>query len=291
MNQISDNKEILDRNSIYQIDIASVIAAKTSRKLPAWLIRYVTKIVHQKEINECILHAKHPVGSGFFMEALNYLDITFEVRGIELLPKPDHKCIFACNHPLGGPEGLILGEMMHRYYGDKFQVPVNDILGHFPPLADFFVPVNVLSSKQTRDVGERMSQMFESDNQVLVFPSGKCARKEHGKITEQPWKKMFITQARRYNRDIVPIHFSGLNSKRYYFLTSFSKAIGLKFNIGMIYLVDELFKQKHKKFVITIGEIIPCSMLDKSKTDPEWAEYIKNKVKILGQSNGELPNM
>jgi putative hemolysin len=121
--------------------------------------------------------------------------------------------------------------------------------------------------------------MFESPYQVLVYPAGKCARKEHGKVTEQPWKKMFITQSRKYERDVVPVHMSGYNSKLFMFLTSFSKFIGLKFNIGMFMLVDELFKKQHKSFVITFGKPIPWqTFTDKSKTPAEWAAWVQNRV-------------
>lgn len=278
-------------NAMFQIDLEKVIAEKVKRPLPRWLVRYIIKVAHQDDINDCIAHAQYPSGINFFHEALKYLDITFEVRGLENLPAKDHPCIFAGNHPLGGPEALIIGEMMRQQYGESFRVPVNNILGYFHPLKEFFVPVNTMSSRQSRDIGERMNAMFESPYQVLVFPAGKCSRREHGRVTEQPWKKMFITQARRYCRDVVPIHSSGRNSRFFYTLTSLSKAIGLKFNIGMFYLVDELFKQRHRKFVLTIGRPIPYTTFDRSRTDAEWAEAVRREVAILEQGNGEKGNM
>ena len=102
---------------------------------------------------------------------------------------------------------------------------------------------------------------------------------------------MFITQSRKYERDVVPVHMSGYNSKLFMFLTSFSKFIGLKFNIGMFMLVDELFKKQHKTFVITFGKPIPYSSFDKSKTDQQWAESVKQIVENLQEGNGQDKNM
>lgn len=229
-------------------------------------------------------------GAGFFDEALKYLNITYRTRGEEKLDK-DKKYIFVCNHPLGGPEALIIGSVFHRLYGEGFQVPVTPIMANLKPLAEFFTPVNNLSSKQSRDLGERIAKMFNSDQQVVVFPAGLCARKIKGKITEMPWKKMFVTQARRYERDVVPVHMSGHNSKWYFFLCKLSKFLRLKINIGMLFLVDELFKQRGNEFVITFGEPVPYTTFDKSKTDLQWAAEMQERVKALAEGNGCVPNM
>lgn len=280
-----------NENQRFQIDIEEILAAKVKRKLPRFVVNFLKRRIHQDEINDCIMQAQYPQGIGFFDEALKYLDITYTVRGAENLPDQAHRCIFAGNHPLGGPEALILGSVMCKYYGESFRVPVNNILAHFHPLAEFFTPVNVFSSHQSRDIGQRMADMFNSPYQVLVYPAGKCARREHGKITEQPWKKMFITQARKYARDVVPMHMSGRNSRLFYNLTSLSKALGLKVNIGMFLLVDELFKNKHKSFVITFGKPISYTTFDKSKTDNQWAEWMKGEMAKLEQGNGQEQNV
>lgn len=281
----------MENNERFQIDIEEILAAKVDRKLPRWLVRFLKRRIHQDEINDCIMRAEHPQGIEFFDEALKYLDIRYTVRGAENLPAGDHRCIFAGNHPLGGPEALILGSVMRRYYGESFRVPVNNILAHFHPLAEFFTPVNVFSSRQSRDIGQNMAEMFKSRYQVLVYPAGKCARKENGKVREQQWKKMFVTQARKYERDVVPLHLSGRNSWWFYFLTGVSKRLGLKFNIGMFLLVDELFKNRHKSFVITFGKPIPWQTFDRSKTDTEWAKWTKARMAELEKGNGEEQNV
>jgi putative hemolysin len=236
------------------------------------------------------MKAEHYCGAGFFDEALKYVGITYKMRGIENLDM-SKKYVFACNHPLGGPEALIIGSLFRQIYGDGFKVPSNQLLMNMKPLKEFFVPVNVISSKQSRDLGVKIAEMFSSDMQVLVFPAGLCARKIKGKVTEMPWKKMFVTQSRKYEKDIVPLHISGFNSKRFFFFSWLSRILKLKFNLGMIFLVDELFNKKGQEFVITIGKPISYTTLDKSKTDLEWAAEIKNKVEELSKDNGCLPNM
>lgn len=278
-----------ERESLF-VDIDKILGPKLRKKLPRFAINYLKRCLHQDEINSIISRVEHPTGAAFFDDALKELDITYRIRGEENIEK-GKRCVFVCNHPLGGPEALIIGSVFHRIYGDGFNVPVTPIMAHLKPLAEFFTPVNNLSSKQSRDLGVRIAEMFNSDKQVLVFPAGLCAKKIKGKVTEMPWKKMFVTQARRYERDVVPVHISGHNSKWYFFLSKVSRLLKLKINIGMLYLVDELFKQRGNEFVITFGEPVLYTAFDKSKTDHQWASEMQERVKALSAGNGCVPNM
>ena len=211
--------EKFNERESYLVDIEKMLGPKLRKKLPRFAINFLKRRLHQKEVNEVIMSVEHYKGVKFFDEALNYLNITYRIRGEEhLATGTDKKYIFVCNHPLGGPEALIIGSIFHRLYGEGFQVPVTPIMANLKPLAEFFTPVNNLSSKQSRDLGAKVAGMFNSDSQVLIFPAGLCAREIDGKVTELPWKKTFITQAKKFERDIVPLHISGFNSKRYFFL-------------------------------------------------------------------------
>ena len=274
----------------YLLDINKVLGPKLVKKLPRFAINFFKRRIHQDEINDCIMKAEHYKGAGFFDEALKYVNITYRIRGEENID-PDKRYIFVGNHPLGGPEALIIGSVFRRIYGDGFKVPVNHLLANLKPLNEYFVPVKVYSSRQSRELGTQIAEMFSSDKQILVFPAGLCARKIKGKVTEMPWKKMFVTQAKRYERDVVPMHISGFNSKRFFFFTKLSMFLKLKFNIGMLFLVDELFNKRGEEFVITIGKPVPYTTFDKSRTDIQWAAEMKDMVQKLSEGNGCLPNM
>lgn len=274
----------------YLLDLNEILGPEMSRRLPGFVKRFLGRRLHIKDINDCIMKAEHYAGAGFFDEALDYIGITYRIRGTENLDL-SRKYIFVCNHPLGGPEALIIGSLFRKIYGEGFIVPANQILYNMKPLQEFFVPVSIVPGKQKKEIGETFARMFESDSQVLVFPAGVCAKQIKGKVREMPWKKMFVTQARKYERDVVPVHISGHNSKWYFFLSWLSRTLGLKFNIGMLYLVDELFNQAGKEFVITFGKPVPHATFDKSKTDLQWADHIKNMVKLLSEDNGCTPNM
>jgi putative hemolysin len=119
---------------------------------------------------------------------------------------------------------------------------------------------------------------FNSDNNIIMFPAGLCSRKINGVIRDLPWKKTFISKSVETHRDVVPIHFSGQNSNFFYNLANVCKALGIKFNIAMLFLVDEMYKNVHKSFDVHIGKPIPWETFDKSRTPAQWAQYVQDIV-------------
>jgi hypothetical protein len=82
---------------------------------------------------------------------------------------------------------------------------------------------------------------------------------------------------------VVPIHFSGENSDRFYRIANICKRLGIKFNIAMLFLVDEMYKNVHKTFRVTIGKPIPWQTFDKSKSATQWALHVEDIVYQLGK--------
>ena len=54
----------------------------------------------------------------------------------------------------------------------------------------------------------------------------------------------------------------------------------------MLFLVDEMFKQRGQTITLTIGEPISYTTFDKSKTSMEWAEWVKTETYKM--NNGQL---
>ena len=154
---------------------------------------------------------------------------------------------------------------------------MNDLLMNLKGMAPLGVPINKIGG-QARNLPKLIDEAFRSENQMLIFPAGLCSRKIDGKIQDIPWGKAFITKSRQTGRDIIPIHFEGQNSERFYKVASWQKKLGLKFNIAMLMLPDEMYKSAGRKYRITFGKPIPIQTLDRSRTDVEWAQEIRKTV-------------
>ena len=266
-------------DSLFLIDIDRILqekAPKQSKYIPKFVVSYLKRIVHQDELNGFLRQAKDKTGVDFLKACLDFLDARLVVKGEENLPE-DGLYTFVSNHPLGGQDGLALGYVLGTHYQGKVKYLVNDLLMNLHGLAPLCIPINK-TGRQSRDFPRLVESGFASDNQLIMFPAGLCSRRRNGVIRDLEWKKAFIVKSVEHHRDVVPIHFDGRNSNFFYNLANVCKALGIKFNIAMLYLADEMLKNRHKTFTITIGKPIPWQTFDKSRSPLQWAQYVKDIV-------------
>ena len=267
-------------DSLFLIDIDKVLrekAPKQAKYIPGFLVSYLKRVVHQDDLNDFLRGAKDKSGVEFLKASLDYLDTKIVVKGKENLPDAGGRYTFVSNHPLGGQDGLALGYVLGTHYDGKVKYLVNDLLMNLHGLAPLCIPINK-TGRQSKDFPKMVEAGFSSDDQLIMFPAGLCSRRRNGVIRDLEWKKTFITKSVEFERDVVPVHFEGRNSNFFYNLANLCKALGIKFNIAMLYLADEMFKNRHKTFTVTIGKPIPWQTFDKSKTPAEWAQYVKEIV-------------
>jgi len=269
---------IQDISPAPQIDVEKVLFSKNpslARAVPGFLIRYLKRIVHQDELNVFLREWGHLKDSVLIAAGLKHFDIKYKVFGSENIPATG-RYIFVSNHPLGGLDGLVFIYELSKYFSD-IKFPVNDILTSIDNLSGIFLPVNKHGA-QGREAAGRIEEAYASDGQILYFPAGLCSRKRRGVINDLKWHKSFITKAIQHKRDILPAYFSGRNSDFFYNLANLRKFLGIKANIEMLYLADEMFKQKEKEILLVVGKSISWETFDKTKSPLEWADWVKTKT-------------
>ncbi|MCD6201784.1 MAG: 1-acyl-sn-glycerol-3-phosphate acyltransferase [Bacteroidales bacterium] len=266
------------------IDVEKAIEDKNPRLLkvlPGFVLRYLKKIIHQDDLNEIIQRFHEQEGLDFVEKTLDYMGISYSAEDLENIPEQG-RFIFVSNHPLGGLDGLVFIHVIGRIFPD-LKFPVNDFLLNIKNLDPVFLPINKHGS-QSRDAVRAIEEAYASDSQILYFPAGLCSRKIRGKIVDLEWKKHFITKAIEYKRDIIPVYFSGRNSNFFYNLANLRVLLGIKSNIEMIYLPNEMFKQRGKKLILKVGRPIPYTFFDRTRTAKEWADYVKDIVYSIGST-------
>lgn len=269
-------------SKVFTIDIDEIVRGKAGAKarfVPRFVLSWLKRIIHQNEVNEFILGEGDKQGMPWLDDCMEYLGTTLNVKGLENLPDDSDGRLFTfvSNHPLGGPDGVALGHLLGHRYDGRIKYLVNDLLMNLHGLAPFFVPINK-TGKQSRNFPQLVEAVFNSPNHIIMFPAGLCSRRINGQIHDLPWQKTFITKSVETRRDIVPIRFDGRNSDFFYRIANVGKRLGLKFNIAMLYLVDELYKNRGKTFNVTIGKPIPYSTFDKSRKPQDWAAYVEDIV-------------
>jgi putative hemolysin len=263
------------------VDIEKVIAEKNPRLLkwmPGFLLRYIKRILHEKDVNEFMAAHGHLRKLDFVHKVLSEFDTKIIAKGLENIPEKGG-FIIAANHPLGGFDGLALMEAVAKKRED-IQFLVNDILFTLGTMDELFIPVNKHGSQTA---AARIEQAYASENAVLIFPAGLVSRKQEGKVMDLDWKKSFVTKAIQYDKVVVPTYIDGKNSAFFYNLSLWRKRLGIKANIEMFYLVNEMYKQQHKTITITFGKPVHPSVFARQKSPRETAALMKQHVYALGE--------
>ena len=264
------------------VDIENIIRKKNPkllRVLPRFLLNYVKKIIHENDINSFIKEHGEKREFEFIDAAINEFGAKVKVYGLENLPQTEG-CIIASNHPMGGLDGLTLIRERSKKRTD-LRFIVNDILLGVENIKRLFIPVNK-HGKNTMNMLEEINNQYASNAVTLIFPAGLVSRKQEGVVQDLEWKKSFVTKARQHKKNIIPVFIDGNNSPFFYNLSMWRKRLGVKANIEMLYLVDEMYTQRNKTISIVFGKPIPYESLTIDKRDILWAKEIKKMVYKIG---------
>jgi 1-acyl-sn-glycerol-3-phosphate acyltransferase len=266
------------------INVREILRTKAPKtKVPNFLVRYLEKIVHQDELNQFLEEHKDLHGIEFVKESMRFLRVTIHTEGLEDIP--EGRYTFAGNHPLGGIDGMSTGlAVYNRFPARGIKFLSNDLLSNLKNLLPLFIPVNKVGSQsQHRSLPERLKEAYQSDMQMVIFPAGKCSRRFKGKITELYWNKSFIQKTIESKRDVVPVYFEGSNSNFFYNLANLRTFLGIKTNYEMLYLADEMFKQRGNTFHIYFGKPIPYTTFDNSRSIQQWADWVREQSLLLAK--------
>ena len=260
-----------------KVDIALVLqdkAPKLAKKLPRRVVNWLRRIIHEDDLNHIYDNYWNLAPQPFIQACFRDWNVTYSIEGLDRLPR-DGRYLFVSNHPFGGMDGLMLSDKLISHFGDV-RVVVNDLLKVVSPLEELWIPVNKHGS-QKAEYARRFEEAFFGDKPILTFPAGLCSRYIDGRIQDTPWKNNFLKKAYASRRTIVPIFVEGRLSNFFYGLHRVRKALGVKANIEMLWLVDEMFAQHDRHFRIRVGEPIALSDLQAVGDLGEQTEWVRKK--------------
>ena len=265
LNFAQNQPNVMSDEKTLTVDLEKVIRDKNpalARLLPRFVVAYLKRTIHQDEINRILQAYSHLEPIPFIRAALADMGIRYRAVGLEKLPR-EGRYLFASNHPFGGMDGMMLCDELERHFG-SVKIIVNDLLMHLTPLNPLFIPVNK-HGRQKAQYAELFRQNLQSGVQVATFPAGLCSRRHRGVVRDCPWRPSFVKNA--------------IESRT---------AVGIRANLEMLYLPDEMFRQRGKDFRIRFGKPVPWQRLDDGKPAKVWAERLREYVYKLKneQKNG-----
>lgn len=275
-----------------KIDVEAVVRARVpglARFIPKGVFNWLRRTICEDELNALLRENAGLEGADFCRGVIKSLNISVETQYEERLPDPAHRrVVFVSNHPLGGLDGMILIDLVQRYYGGQVWFVVNDLLMYVEPLKPVFLPVNK-HGRQDRASIRRLDEAFAGDDPIIIFPAGLVSRlrnvplggKRRKMIADLPWRKMFVKKCREFKRDIIPVYFDGQNSMKFYKMANLRKNLGLKFNLEQVYLPSEVIKARGRGFRVLFGNPLSPENFVNPHEDDDLAHAIGGYVYML----------
>lgn len=256
------------------IDIEKILKEKANKLykwLPQFAINWLKKKLREAEINAAMVKLKDYKGLEFNSKGLDAIGAKVESVNAHFIPTQGNVTVFA-NHPLGGLDGMALIKAVGEIRPDVHFF-VNDILKNISNYGDVFIAVNKLGAASAGSL-RTMEEIFRQGGAVLIFPAGLVSRKQNGLIRDLSWKKSFVTQAIDHKRMILPTFIEGSNSKFFYNFAQLRKRLGIKANLEMLFLPDEMFKTNKRNIRIHFSKPFSYELLDNSKSHKAWADHL-----------------
>lgn len=287
-------------NNVLKIDVGEVIrtrAPRLARLLPGSLVRWLERLICQQELNRLLDENAGKKNGAFCKGVLDSLDITVTMAHQERLPAKNHRrVVFACNHPLGGLDGIALIHLIESYFGGQVWFIVNDLLMAVNPLEGVFLPINKFG-KQSRATYRAIDEAFAGNDPIIIFPAGLCSRlnmvdsngTKRQVISDLKWHKMFVNKCVAYKRDIVPLFFSGQNSMNFYKKARLRKRLGIKFNFEQVLLPREMIRSKGKTYTVVVGHMHQYPEFESGHNADRYADKLKAEVYALADE-APIPN-
>ena len=261
------------------VEVRKLIASKNPAALkwvPGFVIEWLRNTIHEDEVNDFMELHGNKLPADFCKATIDRFDLKLNASGLENIPDHPQRIILAANHPLGGLDAIAMIYLLRDIRPD-IRFIVNDFLLAITTLKDKFIGVNKVG-KSAMESLQRVEEQFAVGETTFIFPAGLVSRKINRQIHDLEWKKTFITKAKKYDLPIVPVHIGGRLTDRFYRLANLRKFFGVKFNIEMLYLVDEMFHQQGLTLDIVVGKPILPETFTKEKNDLAWAQWVQDQV-------------
>ena len=179
------------------------------------------------------------------------LDVQRTQNHIDRLPETG-RLLVAANHPTGLADGVAVWDALIRKREDIVFFANADALRVNPQFEDVIIPVEWVADKRTpaktRETLKRAAEAFREEKCVVIFPSGKLAKKVDGVLTEQEWFSTVVSLARKQKAPVQPLHLNARNSWLFYKLSQ------LNGELRDITLFNELLNKKRASFDLTFGK-------------------------------------
>ncbi len=259
-------------------------------------LRRLLKIDEANQLESDVARLAEP--GAFFRTTLDLLGCRYEVAEADLLRIPAKgPVVVVCNHPLGGLDGIILGDLLRQRRTDV-KLMANRLLAKVRLAEHHMIFVDPFAKDQpaAHNIGPlRQSLKHLKEGGLLgVFPGNQVShyRRESGEVADPPWVAHIAALVRRAGATVVPVFIEARNSWLF-------ERIGLIHPLLRTLLLPREFVKRgtsREPVRVTIGTPLPSARLKRFDSDEEMIRFLrmssymlKNRPPALKRAHGTTP--
>ncbi|MEM5515801.1 1-acyl-sn-glycerol-3-phosphate acyltransferase [Henriciella sp. AS95] len=212
------------------------------------------------------------------------LDVDVSIDQLHHLPEKG-RVVVAANHPTGLADGVAVWDALMQKRQDIVFFANADAIRVNPQFQDVIIPIEWVAEKRspakTRETLKRAAEAFAEEKCIVIFPSGKLAKRIDGRLTEQDWFPTVVSLARKQKAPIAPLHVKAKNSWLFYKLSQING------ELRDITLFHELLNKKGARFDMSVGPLIAPD--DLAGDASEVTDRLKHHVAYELAKNPDKP--
>ncbi len=250
-----------------------------ARRLTALAIRPLERLLSIEAINDWytdLVNAK--AQDAPFSKILELRGLTYQVTSGDRSKIPHHgPLVVVANHPFGGIEGIVLGDLLQRIRPDT-KILGNYLLNHIEPIRDSIIPVDPFGRKSSVSANAKTFRdclrWLKAGNCLVTFPAGEVSHYRHRqrRIIDPPWSAHVAAMARLSGAQVLPIYLPGRNS----LLFNFMGLIHPRLRTAM--LARELIARQGSQMHVFIGRPITRERMKCYPEDQDLIRWLRFKT-------------
>jgi putative hemolysin len=219
----------------------------------------------------------------FFRTTLDLLGCRYELSEADLLRIPAKgPVVVVSNHPLGGLDGIILGDLLQRRRSDV-KLMANYLLkgvryagGHM-----IFVDPFAKETPAARNIAPLRESLrhLKGGGLLGVFPGNQVShyRRETGEVSDPDWVPHIAALVRRSGATVVPLYIDAKNGWLF-------ERIGLVHPLLRTLLLTREFMKRgnsREPVRVSVGAAISSGRLKRFETDEEMIRFLRMSAYML----------